>query len=163
RTRAEVESFMRHPPESDVRGYWVAEEDGAVAGFAQLAGDRESPVLRVQVLVHPDTRGRGHGTSVLERVTETAGGLGARELIGSPVTVAVAGRGEVAACAGLGVSRGRGRSADTEDTAVGAAHRGRGLGRWVKFESLQRLRADRPEVELVTTDNAEQNESMLNL
>jgi mycothiol synthase len=260
RTRAEVESFMQHPPTSDIRGYWIAEDGGGVTGFAQLAGERESPVVRVQVLVHPDPRRRGHGTRLLERVIEAARGLGARELIGSHateagsrfaarsgavdsqreirsllrlpaegsaaavpgyeleswvgaaperlldsfararqaindapvasdediaawdgervrdleaalerrdrdirVTVAVDGRGEVVAFTELRVSRVPSRIANTEDTAVVAEHRGRGLGRWVKFESLQQLHADRPEVELVTTDNAEQNEAMLKL
>jgi GNAT superfamily N-acetyltransferase len=260
RTRAEFESFVRHPPASDLREYRVAEDGGAVVGFAQLAGDRESTVLRVQVLVHPDARRRGHGTRLLGSVVEAARLRGARELTGAHateagsrfaahtgavdslrevrsllrlpakgtaapvdgyeleswvgaapervldsyaltreaindapfpsdeevavfdgrrvrdleaalerrnrdarVTVALDSRGKVVAFTEVRVSRGPITVANTEDTAVVAAHRRRGLGRWVKFESLRLLHADRPEVELVTTTNAEQNEPMLRL
>jgi len=260
RTRGEVESSLRHPPASDVREYWVAEEDAVIVGFAQLAGERDAPVVRVEVVVHPEARRRGHGTKLLEHVLEAAHGLGARELLGGHatepgsrfaaqagavdsqreirsllrlpaegsaasvpgyeleswvgaaperlldsfarareaindapvatdediavwngervrdleaalerrnrdirVTVALDGEDEVVAFTELRVSRARSRVANTEDTAVVAEHRRRGLGRWVKLESLQRLHADRPDVELVTTDNAEQNESMLKL
>ena len=55
------------------------------------------------------------------------------------------------------------RAAGTDDTAVVAAHRRRGLGRWVKVESLLRLQEDRPDVTLVTTANAEENHAMLAL
>jgi mycothiol synthase len=51
--------------------------------------------------------------------------------------------------------------ADQEDTAVVPAHRGRGLGLWVKAALLVRLRADRPEVEEVGTHNAASNRPML--
>jgi mycothiol synthase len=260
RTRAEAEGFLRHPPASDVREYWVAEIDGAVVGFAQLAGTRESPALRVEVLVHPDARRRGQGTQLLENVVEATRRHGAHELIGyhateagsrfagrvgavdsqrdvrsllrlpaegsaallrgyqleswvgaaperllesfaqarnaindAPfpsdeelddwgpervrdleaaveqrdrdirVTVAIEEPGEVVAFTELRVSRTASAVANTEDTAVVAAHRGRGLGRWVKVESLRLLHADRPDVELVTTVNAEKNEPILRL
>jgi GNAT superfamily N-acetyltransferase len=54
-----------------------------------------------------------------------------------------------------------GALATTEDTAVLADHRGRGLASWIKAESLRLLRADRPDVDRVVTDNAETNASML--
>jgi GNAT superfamily N-acetyltransferase len=54
-----------------------------------------------------------------------------------------------------------GALATTEDTAVLADHRGRGLATWVKAESLRLLRVDRPDVDRVVTDNAETNASML--
>ena len=79
------------------------------------------------------------------------------------VTVALADRDEVVAFTELRVSRTGSTVANTEDTAVVAAHRRRGLGRWVKVESLRRLQADRPDVELVTTVNAEENEAILRL
>jgi GNAT superfamily N-acetyltransferase len=260
RTRDDFEAFLQHPPATDAREYWIAEDEGAVVGFAQLAGDRESPVLRASVLVHPDARRRGHGTELLESVVEAAALRGARELTGAHateagarfaaragavdsmrevrsllrlpakgsvgpvdgyelaswvgaaperlldsfaqareaindapfpsdeevavfdgervraleaalerrnrdirVTVALDARGEVVAFTELRVSRGPATVANTEDTAVVAAHRGRGLGRWVKAESLRLLHADRAEIELVTTTNAELNEPMLRL
>ena len=41
--------------------------------------------------------------------------------------------------------------------AVDHSHRGRGLARWVKAESLRLLAQDRPDVALVSTCNAEEN------
>jgi GNAT superfamily N-acetyltransferase len=260
RTRAEMEGFLRHPPASDARDYWVAEDRGGVVGFARLIGVRGSPVLNGDVLVHPDARRRAHGTRLLEQVVEAARRRGARQLVGSHaieagsrfaaragavdsqrevrsllrlpaggtaapvegyeleswvgaaperlldsfarareaindapfpsdeereawdaarvrdleaaverrdrdirVTVALDAGDEVVAFTELRVSRAPGAVATTEDTAVVAAHRNRGLGGWVKLESLRQLHADRPDVELVTTTNAEENEPILRL
>ena len=260
RTRSEVEAFLRHVPPSTVREYWVAEDRGAIVGLAQLAGDRKSPVVRVDVSVHPDARRHGHGARLLEQIVEATRRLGARELVGgyateagsrfahwagavdnqreirsllrlpaegtaapvpgyeleswvgaaperlldsfartreaindapsasdadvavwdgaavreleaalerrardTRVTVALDAGGDVVAFTELRVARAPGGVANTEDTAVVAEHRGRGLGRWIKLESLQRLHAERPDVELVTTDNAEQNEPIMKL
>jgi mycothiol synthase len=74
-------------------------------------------------------------------------------------TVAIDERNEVAAFTDLRVTPGE-AAASTDDTAVAAWARGRGLGRAVKVESLRRLRLDRPEVETVTTMNAEHNAAM---
>jgi hypothetical protein len=79
------------------------------------------------------------------------------------VTVALDGGGSVVAFAELRVSRSPGAVAGTEDTAVVAEHRRRGLARWVKMDSLQQLQRDRPDVSLVTTTNDEKNEAMLAL
>jgi mycothiol synthase len=51
--------------------------------------------------------------------------------------------------------------ADQEDTAVLSAHRGHGLGAWMKAANLQWLAADRPVVKRVRTSNAADNEHML--
>ena len=51
----------------------------------------------------------------------------------------------------------------TDDTGTVAAHRGKGLARAVKVESLRRLRDDHPEIEAVTTRNAEENAVMRGL
>jgi GNAT superfamily N-acetyltransferase len=75
------------------------------------------------------------------------------------VTVAIDERNEVAAFTDLRVTPGE-TAASTDDTAVAAWARGRGLGRAVKVESLRRLCADHPEVETVTTMNAERNAAM---
>ncbi|MGN6379991.1 MAG: GNAT family N-acetyltransferase [Gaiellales bacterium] len=73
------------------------------------------------------------------------------------VTVALDPAGAVVALTELRVSAEAGAIATTEDTVVVAAHRGRGLARWIKAESLCELRRQRPDVELVTTTNAEEN------
>ncbi|MGH3002986.1 MAG: hypothetical protein ACRDM1_10085, partial [Gaiellaceae bacterium] len=75
------------------------------------------------------------------------------------VTVAIREDGEIGAFTELRVSKGA-TSAFTDDTATVAAHRGRGLARAVKLESLARLCADHPEVDVVTTSNAEENLAM---
>jgi GNAT superfamily N-acetyltransferase len=53
--------------------------------------------------------------------------------------------------------------AEQSDTGVDPAHRRRGLGRWLKAVNLLRLLDSHPEVEAVSTWNAESNDSMLNL
>jgi mycothiol synthase len=47
-----------------------------------------------------------------------------------------------------------------DDTTVVRAHRGRGLGLWVKAAQARRLLADHPEVHAVRTGNAEENSHM---
>jgi GNAT superfamily N-acetyltransferase len=51
----------------------------------------------------------------------------------------------------------------TDDTGTVAAHRRLGLARAVKLESLRRLRDDHPEIDVVTTANAEENAPMRRL
>ena len=78
------------------------------------------------------------------------------------VTVAIRDDGEIGAFTELRVSNGS-TSGFTDDTGTVAAHRGQGLARGVKVESLRKLRADHPEVEVVTTSNAEENAAMLHI
>ncbi|MER7821950.1 GNAT family N-acetyltransferase [Streptomyces sp. NPDC096097] len=47
------------------------------------------------------------------------------------------------------------------DTAVVPAHRGHGLGLWLKAAMVRRLRAEHPGVDEIETDNAEDNVHML--
>jgi mycothiol synthase len=75
------------------------------------------------------------------------------------LTVALDAHGEIAAFSDLRVSTGS-RVAFTDDTGTVAAHRGRGLATAVKLESLRALRRDHPQVEMVTTTNAESNAAM---
>jgi GNAT superfamily N-acetyltransferase len=91
----------------------------------------------------------------VREIEETAAKRG-REM---RVTVVIDERNEVAAFTDLRVTPGA-TTAGTDDTAVAAWARGRGIGRAVKLEALRRLRADRPEVETVTTMNAEGNAAM---
>jgi mycothiol synthase len=75
------------------------------------------------------------------------------------VTVALDPDGEVGAFTEVRLTPGS-PIAFTEDTATVAAHRGQGLATAVKRESLRRLRADHPGVEVLTTMNAEDNRAM---
>ena len=79
------------------------------------------------------------------------------------VTVALDDDHKVVAFTELRVSRKQGSIAGTEDTAVVAEHRRRGLARWVKAESLLQLQRDRPDVKFIGTMNAEENHPMRNL
>lgn len=78
------------------------------------------------------------------------------------LTVAMNAGGEIASFTELRVSRGS-TLGFTDDTGTVVAHRGKGLARAVKLESLRRLRADHPEVDVVTTSNAEENGVMRRL
>jgi len=75
------------------------------------------------------------------------------------LTVALHDDGEIASFTELRVSRGS-TLCFTDDTGTVAEHRGKGLVRAVKLESLRRLRADHPEVAVVSTSNAEENAAM---
>lgn len=75
------------------------------------------------------------------------------------LTVAMAESGEIGAFTELRVTRGS-RLGFTDDTGTVAGHRGLGLARAVKLESLRLLRRDHPELEVVSTSNAEENAAM---
>jgi GNAT superfamily N-acetyltransferase len=75
------------------------------------------------------------------------------------VTVAIRADGVIGAFTELRVSRGS-TLGFTDDTGTLAAHRGQGLARAVKLESLRRLRDDHPELTVVSTSNAEENAVM---
>jgi GNAT superfamily N-acetyltransferase len=47
-----------------------------------------------------------------------------------------------------------------QNTGIEPAHRHLGLARWAKAEMLLRIRRDRPEAEMVRTDNANSNDAM---
>jgi mycothiol synthase len=91
----------------------------------------------------------------VRRIEQTAAARG-REV---RVTVALDDNGRIGAFTDLRATPGDSAAA-TDDTAVVASARGLGLARAVKVESLRRLRAERPEVETVTTMNAEHNAAM---
>jgi hypothetical protein len=78
------------------------------------------------------------------------------------LTVALDEQGGIGAFTELRVSRAS-TLGFTDDTGTVAARRGLGLARAVKLESLRRLRADHPEVDVVSTSNAEENAVMRHL
>jgi mycothiol synthase len=84
-------------------------------------------------------------------------------LVGMPqhMTVAVD-NGELLALTGIRVPDAVGAHlVHTDDTATVPHARGRGLAVSVKLESLRRLRAERPDIERVATQNAAQNDAIL--
>lgn len=109
----------------------------------------------------PDPEGMELPAMTAERVREWEGALERRGRE-ARVTVALGAEGEVASFTEVRLPRGSGMGV-TEDTGTVAAHRGKGLARAVKLESLRRLREDHPEVEVVSTQNAEENAVMLGL
>ena len=78
------------------------------------------------------------------------------------LTVAMNADGEIASFTELRVSHGS-TLGFTDDTGTVSAQRGKGHARAVKLESLRRLRADHPEVDVVVTSNAEENGVMRHL
>lgn len=78
----------------------------------------------------------------------------------SRVTVAVDANGVVGSFTDLRISPAPSPISTTDDTATIAELRGLGLAYAVKVESLRRLRAERPDVEVVRTVNAEHNVAM---
>lgn len=76
-------------------------------------------------------------------------------------SIVVAPDGEPAGLTTVAIQRHLPRFSFQDDTVVIAEHRGRGIGRWLKADMWQRLRADAPEVEALDTENAESNDPML--
>jgi len=95
-------------------------------------------------------------TATHVRASEESLALRNREL---RVTVAIREDGEIGAFTELRVSNGS-TLGFTDDTGTLAAHRGQGLARAVKLESLRLLRDDHPEITVVSTSNAEENAAM---
>ena len=160
-TRRDVRSLLRLPCSAEARqinGYslfnWVgAAPDHLVESFARTRDAiNDAPRAADEEWAAWDAE----RIRDLEAVLEQRG----REV---RVTVALDTGGSVVAFTELRVSKTQGARASTEDTAVLAGHRRKGLGRWVKVESLRRLEVDRPDVSLVTTTNAEDNTAMLTL
>lgn len=109
----------------------------------------------------PDPEGMEIPTTTAEQVRawEEALARRGREM---RVTAVLDTDGEVVSFTEVRLSRGS-AMATTDDTGTVAAHRGKGLARAAKLESLRWLRDDHPEVEVVSTQNAEENAVMLGL
>jgi GNAT superfamily N-acetyltransferase len=106
----------------------------------------------------PTPDGMEFPVETTERIRDLEAALERRGREGR-VTVALGPDGEIGAFTEVRLTPGS-PLAFTEDTATVAAHRGQGLATAVKLESLRRLRADHPEVEVLTTMNAEDNRTM---
>lgn len=77
------------------------------------------------------------------------------------VSVAVSGAGQVVGFTDVRVAREPGAAAFTDDTAVVAEHRRRGLAMAIKDACLRKLSVERPDVGAITTDNDVTNTPML--
>lgn len=130
-------TWTRHAPDDTIESYARAR---AALDDAPTPGGMEFPVE----------------TAATVRDMEAALQKRGRE---GRVTVAIDSQGEVGAFTEVRLTPGS-PLAFTEDTATVAVHRGLGLATAVKRESLRRLRADHPDVEVVTTMNAEDNRTM---
>lgn len=106
----------------------------------------------------PDPEGMEYPTWTAENVRASEEALARRDRE-MRLTVAMDAEGEIASFTELRLSPGATLSV-TDDTGTVATRRGRGFARAVKVESLQRLRDDHPEVEVVKTRNAEENAVM---
>lgn len=109
----------------------------------------------------PAPDGMDFPTCTAESVRASEESLGQRDRE-MRLTVAMNEGGEIASFTELRLSRGSTRGF-TDDTGTVVAQRGKGLARAVKLESLRRLRTDHPEVEIVTTSNAEENAAVRHL
>jgi len=78
-------------------------------------------------------------------------------------TLALAPDGSAAGLSELQVNTHRPELAGQGDTGVVAAHRGRGLGRWLKAENLRLALDTEPRIRVVETYNAESNPWMLDI
>ena len=81
RTAAWFRHDLDHPPAGGVTRRFVAEEDGLVVAAAGLGIPAESPDrARCWLTVHPDHRGNGVGSALLDRVVSLAREAGAEQL-----------------------------------------------------------------------------------
>ncbi|MFD7404230.1 GNAT family N-acetyltransferase [Streptomyces sp. NPDC059866] len=77
------------------------------------------------------------------------------------LTTAALGKGEMAGYAEIVIRAGETRRALQYDTAVVPAHRGHGIGLWIKAAMVRRLRAEHPGISEIETDNTQDNTHML--
>jgi mycothiol synthase len=88
RTLADTIAFLRYPPESERRMYWLAATGGDPAAFAQLTLPPGSPVAHAVVLVAPGARRRGLGRRELDAVCVEARARGYDRVSGQHATFA---------------------------------------------------------------------------
>jgi GNAT superfamily N-acetyltransferase/RimJ/RimL family protein N-acetyltransferase len=137
------------PPGWAVQTWLTRVPDAHLAAFvrARAAMDDAPGFEEIDFPTASAARVRASEDSLIERAREMR------------LTIAINESGEIGAFTELRVSSGS-TVAFTDDTGTVLAHRGQGLARAVKVESIRRLRADHPEVEVVTTTNAEENAAM---
>jgi mycothiol synthase len=83
---ADLTAFLRYPPASEPRRYWLAFSGEEIAGFAQLTPVVGSPVADASILILPEWRRRGVGAALLVAVTSEARAAGCTTLTGAYAT-----------------------------------------------------------------------------
>jgi RimJ/RimL family protein N-acetyltransferase len=155
---AEVDARRWHVPTP--AGYaarrWIgAAPQELVASFARARGAISDAPKGDSSYQDPDwtvERVRNAETEAAERGSEVR------------VVVAVArAHGEVVALTELELPRIRPNAGFQLDTAVVPAHRGHGLGRFIKAEMLRWLTVERPAIERIVTSNAADNAHMIRI
>jgi len=150
---------------------WTAVEAAASAGhpgyrLVSTTGRTPDHLLESYARAKTAMNDAPHGATDLEDFVFTADRLRAEETglleVGElRVLFAVhEATGEIAGFTETGVGR-QPERAQQQDTAVVPAHRGSGLGLWMKSAMLLRLRAERPDVAEVITGNSTGNRHML--
>jgi mycothiol synthase len=145
-------------PDPDLPDGW-----GLVTWLRRVPDEHLDAFVRARAAMDdaPTSEAMDIPTTTAEKVRASEDSLAARERE-MRVTVAMHEGGEIAAFTELRVSRGS-TAGFTDDTGTVGPYRGRGFARAVKLESLRRLRADHPEITVVTTSNAEENAVMRHL
>jgi GNAT superfamily N-acetyltransferase len=145
---------------------WVA---GAPDGYSLLSWEGRAPEQLVAPMCEVlDAMNDAPMHSSLERMRFTperyAANQAAREACGAIAWQAAVrhdGTGKLVAYTELGHGRHRPSMAEQGLTCVDPAHRGRGIGKWVKATNLLVTLDQHPEVQTIVTDNAGANEPML--
>jgi len=89
RTVSDTLGFLRHPPAADRRFQWIVRDGGDAIGFAQLRLVAGTDAGRlIELAVHPQHRGRGHGSELLDAVSRRARAAGCRTIAGAHATTA---------------------------------------------------------------------------
>lgn len=167
----------RHSVPFRVREGWVVRQGSGPRGIVAwgTASYNEVPENRnhahIGLAVHPEVRGLGLGSALLERAVQAARRWGCTILdfearVGGPGEQLCARHddsGELAGYTELAFPGLWPAAAWQEDTGVWPKHRDRGLGRWLKAANALRLLDERPEIEFIDTWNAGSNEAMLGI
>jgi len=162
--RARVAAMDRAMLES-----WVADAATKAAGYSLVAFDDTCPDdLLDDFVALMNTMNDAPRSESLDDFVFTAEQRRAaeaeRELVGGGQWVVCArhdATGELAGYTELGTRPYKRWLAEQGDTAVTAAHRGHGIGRWLKAANALRLIDERPEVEVIETWNDGTNQWML--
>ncbi len=148
---------------------WIERAPERATGYSLVAFDERCPddLIDRYVTVYDVMNGAPRSASVEDRISSPEW-IRAREesnaANGTRVWTVVArhdGTGELVGFTELVFGLHRPWHAWQGNTGVDPAHRDKGLGRWLKAVNLRRLLAERPDVEVVDTWNADSNEAML--
>jgi GNAT superfamily N-acetyltransferase len=155
---AEVPDRIRKLPEVPHPGYRLTAWPGVVPD-ALAAGFAAARAAMADLPSGAMDRGRVTWDEARVRdVAEVIARRGERLLTVAAVSES---DGSVAGFTQLVVSADASAPARQHDTAVLPAHRGNGLGLWMKAEMLRRLRDEHPGVSRIDTNNADDNRHML--